>query len=195
MRLLACLSLLYSLSMPLYAADYQPSDLLTAWRRGLPDATLQSIASKAREATAVEKGCLVAAGVPAEVVSRMRGPSPTNWVEELRPECVKLGLDAPAMEADDLAARAAATMAATMAFETREAARLKADAARAWPECIAPDAERKGDKPSSVAEAVELWMGEQLAAGRGQFLAFTIQSTMTYQGSGGGTSDAVVCAW
>lgn len=187
-----CAGLSLALSPVAHAVDYEPKDLMSAYARGLPDRVLSTIAEGCRTATAVEKACMLRGSVPAELVAVVRGPTPTPWTDSLTPECVKLNLDVHVSAAELTSQRAAAKAA----YEAREAVREAERAARARPACFKPEVGAfKPDKPGQIIDAVESWMGEQIVAGRTEFISLNWEASFIYQGSGGGSSVPILCAW
>ena len=86
--------------------------------------------------------------------------------------------------------------AAKAAYEAREAVREAARAARARPACFKPEVGAfKPDKPGQIIDAVETWMGDQIVAGRTEFISLNWETSVIYQGSGGGSSVPILCAW
>ena len=166
------------LSAAASASDYVVSDLFDAWRAGLPDRVTTHIAKLVPAATAAEKACLLAGGVPAPLVGRVAGADPASLpAGEEEGVCAPFGIDLrgdAAAEAAHNARQAAERRAARQALEDR----------RDRVACRKP-------KPGDGPRTIEAWMRDRVGHGATGFVA--LPSGLVINGTGGDA--AVLCSW
>lgn len=164
-----------------FAVSYSAQDLLRAHVQGLPAAAEAAVAGSVT-ASAEEKACLLAAGVGAEVLAQVPGAPAAATPDAGR--CSALGLTPAAFEREraDAARRA-----------EEDAARKAAAAALEEAHCQAFTT--SGMEAEDLAADMEAWMSDQLVSGRRGFVVVPVVKTLTINGSGGGSTVPVVCAW
>ncbi len=162
------------------AADYRVADVLSAWRAGMPDEVVASIAGLVPAASAIEKSCVLAAGLPRPLVDALRGPAPAELApEQAATDCAPIGLDVKTIDAT-----------------ARQQQQARADAGRrsAWEDalqarvaCLEPTFRKDADPAAEIAG----WMRRQVASGATGFV--TVSRAVTIQGSGAETT--ILCSW
>jgi hypothetical protein len=180
------------LSVPARADTFEPADLLMASQRGLPDSTLQLMAAGIDDPSAEVKACLLYGGVPETIVASMAGPQTTTLGEGERPErCAALGLDLTELNAEQQAQAARARQA----YAARQAQVDAAQRIQDLAECQRLDAPAMKWQTEEAAEELEDWIRAQILAGRPNLISLDWDRSYTYQGSGGGSTTKIVCAW
>ncbi len=174
------------------ADTFAPRDLLLASQRGLPASTQQLIASGIAEPSAVQKACLIAGGVSEAIVAEMVGPAPaTLKPDEQTAQCAEAGLEALELSTEQRAHAAKAQQAYAVHQARVEHSQRVAELA----ECIPIDSPKMQQTGEATAEELEAWIEQQVMAGRSEIASFSWTTSMSYSGSGGGSTKLIVCAW